>query len=90
MKALGHHTMKTAFGERVRELRAERGWTTDRLAQETSLTTSGLSDIERAISEPRLSTVLLLIESLDVSPADLLAGIPAPRKKHLPFTGRPR
>jgi len=72
--------MLSAFGERLRELRSARGWTSERLAQESSLTVSSVSNIERALQEPRLSTLLLLIETLDVRPAELLAGIPVPRR----------
>ncbi len=72
--------MLSVFGERVRELRSSRGWTSERLAQESSLTVSSVSNIERALQEPRLSTLLLLIETLEVSAEELLARIPAPRK----------
>jgi len=86
--APAHLEMRATFGRRVRELRTARGWSGERLAQESSLTSSAVSHIERAISEPLLSTVLLLIETLEVSPAELLTGIPAPRVKRVPFTGR--
>jgi transcriptional regulator with XRE-family HTH domain len=72
--------MLSVFGERVRELRISHGWTSERLAQESSLTVSSVSNIERALQEPRLSTLLLLIETLGVSSEELLAGIPVLRK----------
>jgi ribosome-binding protein aMBF1 (putative translation factor) len=72
--------MLRVFGERVRELRSLHGWTSERLAQESSLTVSSVSNIERALQEPRLSTLLLLIETLGVRPEEMLAGIPVPRK----------
>lgn len=80
--------MMIAFGGRVRELRKARGWTSERLAQEASLTVSTVSNVERAVQEPRLSTVLLLIETFQVTPVELLTGITAPRKKRIPFIGR--
>jgi transcriptional regulator with XRE-family HTH domain len=83
--------MMTAFGGRVRDLRSVRGWTSEGLAQESSLTVSTVSNVERAVQEPRLSTVLLLIETFDVTPDELLTGINAPRKKpRIPFMGRTR
>jgi ribosome-binding protein aMBF1 (putative translation factor) len=72
--------MLSVFGERLRELRSSHGWTSERLAQESSLTVSSVSNIERALQEPRLSTLLLLIETLGVRPEELLSGIPVPRK----------
>jgi transcriptional regulator with XRE-family HTH domain len=72
--------MLGAFGERLRDLRKARGWTSERLAQESSLTVSSVSNIERALQEPRLSTLLILLETLDVRPAEMLAEIPAPRR----------
>jgi transcriptional regulator with XRE-family HTH domain len=82
--------MMRTFGGRVRELRTARGWTSERLAQESSLTVSSVSNIERAVQEPRLSTVLLLIETLEVPAAELLTGITAPRERRIPFIGRTR
>jgi transcriptional regulator with XRE-family HTH domain len=72
--------MLSMFGERVRDLRGSHGWTSERLAQESSLTVSSVSNIERALQEPRLSTLLILIETLGVRPEEMLAGIPVPRK----------
>jgi transcriptional regulator with XRE-family HTH domain len=72
--------MLSVFGERVRELRSARGWTSEQLAQESSLTVSSVSNIERALQEPRLSTLLLLIETLDVRSEELLEGITAARR----------
>jgi transcriptional regulator with XRE-family HTH domain len=76
--------MLKAFGKRIRELRSARGWTSERLAQESSLTVSSVSNIERALQEPRLSTVLLLLETFAVQPAELLTGIPVSRKRRRP------
>lgn len=75
------HEMLTAFGGRVRALRIAQGWSAERLAQESSLTISSVSRIERAMQEPLLSTVMLLMETLDVTPAQLLADVPVPPRR---------
>jgi transcriptional regulator with XRE-family HTH domain len=72
--------MLRVFGERLRELRSARGWTSERLAQESSLTVSSVSNIERGLQEPRLSTLLVLGETLEVKPSELLEGIAVPRR----------
>jgi transcriptional regulator with XRE-family HTH domain len=72
--------MLRVFGERLRELRSARGWTSERLAQESSLTVSSVSNIERGLQEPRLSTLLVLGETLEVKPSVLLEGIAVPRR----------
>ncbi len=82
--------MLSVFGERLRKLRSARGWTSERLAQEASLTVSSVSNMERALQEPRLSTLLLLVETLEVQPSELLMGIPAPHKPHRASSGRTR
>jgi transcriptional regulator with XRE-family HTH domain len=73
--------MLTAFGQRVRILRIAQGWSGERLAQESSLTISTVSRTERGEREPLLSTVMLLMGALAVTPADFLADIPVPPKK---------
>jgi len=80
LAASARSEMLSAFGERLRDLRKARGWTSERLAQESSLTVSSVSNIERALQEPRLSTLLLLVDTLEVRPTEMLAGIPAPSR----------
>lgn len=62
--------MLTVVGERVRALRIAQGWSGERLAHESSLTISTVSKTERGEREP-LSTVMLLMGALAVTPAEL-------------------
>lgn len=61
-----------AFGKRVRELRLARGWTQERLAEESNLNAVQVSHIERGANEPKLTTILRLARALRVSPIELL------------------
>lgn len=62
----------TGFGRRVRELRREKGWSQEELAERSKLTAVHISRIERGTREARLSTVLKLVAALEVPPDKLL------------------
>jgi transcriptional regulator with XRE-family HTH domain len=66
-------TAQQRFGERVRELRHGKGWTQEDLAGRSGLAVVQISRIERGVREVRLTTILRLIEALDVDPNRLLA-----------------
>ncbi len=61
-----------AFGQRLRELRAERGVSQDDLADATDVHPTAIGRLERGAREPRLTTILRLARGLDVEPGDLL------------------
>lgn len=60
------------FGERVRSAREARGWTQEALAAKTGLVQEQISRVENGARDIRLTTLLLLIEALDVPPETLL------------------
>lgn len=63
------------FGTNVRHARLQRGWTQEDLAHATGLATVQVSRIERGRREIRLTTLLRLIQALDIPPARLLGGL---------------
>lgn len=63
------------FGANVRAARHARGWTQEDLAEEAGLATVQISRIERGAREIRLTTLLRLVQALDVSPTLLLKGL---------------
>lgn len=63
------------FGENVRLARHQRGWTQEDLAGETGLAVVQVSRIERGKREIRLTTLLRLLDGLDVQPETLLDGL---------------
>jgi transcriptional regulator with XRE-family HTH domain len=62
-----------AIGDRVRELRKQRGLTQHDLARETNLTIKAIGELDRGeIHDPHLSTLIKVAEALDVSVSDLI------------------
>ena len=66
------------FGETLKRLRNERGISQEKLANsdrlgDATMTSNYLSDLERGLKVPSLTTILKLAYALDCSPADLLA-----------------
>jgi XRE family transcriptional regulator, regulator of sulfur utilization len=60
------------FGETVRRLRAERGYTQEVLAERAKLNADFLGFIERGDNLPTLATVLQLARALDVKPSMMI------------------
>jgi transcriptional regulator with XRE-family HTH domain len=66
------HAASVAFGQRLRELRAERGVSQDDLARRTDVHPTAIGRLERGSREPRLTTILRLARGLDCEPGKLL------------------
>ena len=56
---------------RIRETRAERGWTVRRLAEESGVDKNTVSDVERGVRNPNPITMHKLAEALGVEVVDL-------------------
>lgn len=63
------------LGERIRQLREERGWSQEGFAHEGSLGRSFTGSIERGEKDVRLSTLLRVAKTLGVTLSQLLKGI---------------
>jgi HTH-type transcriptional regulator / antitoxin HipB len=63
------------LGENVRDARKERGWTQEELSARTNLAVVQISRIERGKREIRLSTLIRLLDGLEVAPEILLHGL---------------
>jgi transcriptional regulator with XRE-family HTH domain len=63
------------LGENVRDARTERGWTQEELSDRTKLAVVQISRIERGKREIRLSTLIRLLDALEVAPDVLLRGL---------------
>jgi HTH-type transcriptional regulator/antitoxin HipB len=63
------------LGENVRDARKERGWTQEELSARTKLAVVQISRIERGKREIRLSTLIRLLDGLEVAPDVLLRGL---------------
>jgi transcriptional regulator with XRE-family HTH domain len=61
---------RRAFGDRVRHLRRDRGWTQEQLAEAAGMDRSFLADVERGVRNPTLDTIHRLALGLGISPAE--------------------
>ena len=90
---------ETNFGDLLRRHRIAAGLTQEALAERAGVSTRGISDLERGARElPRKDTLRLLLQALDLAPADRAALVvaarrppaTAPRGTHRPALGPPR
>ncbi len=63
------------FGANLRRARLEAGLTQEQLSDLCGLHSTEISRLERAVREPRLSTIVQVARGLGLPAADLLAGI---------------
>lgn len=64
------------FGDRVRELRLEKGWASqEAFAHHVDLDRTYVSGIERGRRNPTLDVIVKLADGLDVHPCELLKTI---------------
>lgn len=64
-----------AFGRNVARIRAERGFSQDKLAEKAELDRTYLSGIERGVRNPGIKAVLKLCKALRVMPDELCKGL---------------
>ena len=65
----------TAFGRNVARLRADRGFSQDKLAEKADIDRTYLSGIERGVRNPGIKAVLKLCRALRVRMDVLCAGV---------------
>lgn len=70
-----------AFGERLRELRLARKVTPKRLASRCRVAPEAIRSVEEGRREPALSLILILCDGLEVSPDELIGGLPVPQER---------
>jgi DNA-binding Xre family transcriptional regulator len=68
------------FVVRVDELREPRGLSLERLAGISDVSVSSLQRMRSNLPDPRLTSVLRLCRGLDVTPGELLDGLPLTRE----------
>ena len=64
---------QTAFGQRIRRLRSERGVTQEEVAHRAGVHVTYLSGIERGVRNPSLRNIRAIAAALDVPMSDLFA-----------------
>ena len=77
--------IKRALAERLRELRRERKWSQEKLAEAASMHRTYLAGIERALRNPALENLVKLANALGLTMAELFTmpegkSVPTARK----------
>lgn len=62
---------KFNYGERLRQLRRERGFTQEEIALRADITTSYYGQLERGIANPTISMLNKICEVMDISITDI-------------------
>lgn len=70
--------VEMAFGENLKRLRQDKGWTQGDLANRTGLRVATISQLERGEGDPKMSTLHKLLDALECSADALLLDL-----KHL-------
>lgn len=65
-------TLQEAFGEVVRTLRLEAGLSQEELAERCELHRTYISQLERGLKSPTLTTIVALAHALGVPPHELI------------------
>lgn len=63
--------LQIKFGQRVRELRKERGWSQEEFADKCGLDRTYVSGIERGVRNPTLVVIGILATGFDIQVYDL-------------------
>ena len=66
--------IKHLLGANIRLVREAKGWSQDKLADESGLHRTYISGIERGVRNPTITIVQQVASALGVSVADLLGG----------------
>ena len=67
--------LRKAFGNRVREIRLQRGMSQEKLADMSGLDRTYIGGIERGERNPALVNIGRIAKALGVRPADLFDGV---------------
>lgn len=84
MQAVARLNPLRLFGERVRSIRVERGYSQEKLAELSGLHRNYVGDVERGIRNVGLLNILHLSNALEVLPSELLAPFTGSEMKRLP------
>lgn len=67
--------LESAFGQTIRQLRKERGFSQEKLAFESNLDRSFISQLECGIKQPSLITIFQLAKALKISPSIIIKNV---------------
>ena len=67
--------LRERLGHSIKMMRVERDWSLKDLANQTKLSVSQISAIERGTNLPSIESLLAICRAFDLKPSDILAGI---------------
>ncbi len=73
---MGPRSVKSRFGSTVRQLREERGYSQEELAERADLHRNYIGGIERGERNVALENIVKLAKALSVSPKELFVDFP--------------
>lgn len=68
-------TLEVAFGQVIKQLRTERGFSQEKISFESGLDRSFISQLECGIKQPSLVTIFQLARALQISPARIIESV---------------
>jgi transcriptional regulator with XRE-family HTH domain len=73
--------VKRSLADRLRELRRDRKWSQERLAEVADMHRTYLAGIERALRNPSLENLVKLANALEITMPELFADVGTPARK---------
>ena len=67
--------LRERLGHSIKMMRVERGWSLKDLANQTKLSVSQISSIERGTNLPSIESLLAICRAFERKPSEVLAGI---------------
>lgn len=68
-------TLEVAFGQVIKQLRTERGFSQEKISFESGLDRSFISQLECGVKQPSLVTIFQLARALQISPARIIESV---------------
>ena len=68
-------TLEAAFGQVIKQLRSDHGFSQEKLSFESGLDRSFISQLECGLKQPSLVTIFQLAKSLQTSPAHIIESV---------------
>lgn len=68
-------SLEESLGRRIRQLREQRGWTQEKLADEAGLASRHIQQLEHGERWPRADTLRRLAEAFGIEAEEILRGI---------------
>lgn len=72
IRTISEEALKKKFGERVKQLRKEKGFSQEKLAFDIGMDLTSVNEIEKGHRSPKLITIYKISQALNVSLPDIM------------------